>query len=207
MSSPAFTAWSVWSSHNILLDKFPLCIPTSGALLSFFATLHKNAKKRASKEFSDDIAIVELQKKCWRTPKLVKKEIPRGQHKFQQPFFICLFSVWMQALLFFPDIPFIFLRHSTTEARLLKFNVCLQTHTSLMSHMVIFELVAHLVWEFSSLKPSSIYFLGLWVRKLLFLHPAELAVLESQDVPVWPNSTPGQGLRVDSLPACLQCQE
>lgn len=132
--------WSVWSRKNILLDKFPLGIPTSGDLLSFFATLHKNAKNSFK-------GIQWWHCYCWAAesvegPQNYRRwKISRGQCRLYQLFFIHIFSVWVQALHFFYIIPFVFLRQSTTEARLLKFNMSIATRTTndLHAHLRAFS--------------------------------------------------------------------
>lgn len=85
-----------------------------------------------------------------------------------------------------------------------KFKACLQSHTSLKTCVLIWDLAAHpIVCTLPSLKAGSMYFSALWVRELLLLHPVKLLVLEAQGVPFWAVSTTAQCLRVDSFPMCI----
>lgn len=69
-----------------------------------------------------------------------------------------------------------------------KFNACLQSHTSVKTCVLIWDLAAHpIVCTLPSLKAGSMYFSVLWVRELLLLHPVMLLVLEAQGVPFWPD--------------------
>lgn len=155
--------WSVWSRKNILLDKFPLGIPTSGALLSFFATLHKNAKNSFK-------GIQWWHCYCWAAESV---EGPKNYRrwKYLEVSVGCINSssyVFSQ-FGYKPFVSFILLPLYFSDNQPLKLgcwsSTCLQPHAPLMICMLILELSAHLiVCKFSSLKAGSIYFLGLWVR-------------------------------------------
>lgn len=134
-------------------------------VLSWVSLQHYTRMPRtASKEFSDDIAIVELQK-------VLKDPKTTGDGKYLEVSVGCINSssyVFSQ-FGYKPFISFILLPLYFSDNQPLKLgcwsSTCLQPHAPLMICMLILELSAHLiVCKFSSLKAGSIYFLGLWVR-------------------------------------------
>lgn len=127
--SPAFTTWSVWSQKNILLDKFPLGIPTSGAVLNFFANLHKNAKN-SFKGAQWWLCC------CWPAEKVLNDHKTRSDGNIQRSAEVAAtFSSYVFSQFGYKPscsflLLFMFVRGSTTEARLQVQHVSTVTHIS-----------------------------------------------------------------------------